>query len=137
MASRIENYGLIGDTRTAALVGCNGSIDWLCVPRFDSSACFAALLGDAENGRWLIAPQGGFKHSRQQYRKRTLILETEFTLDDGAVVAVIDFMPIRGKRDRSRVDLIRIVEGRRGTATMRMEAVFRFDYGRIVPWVRR
>lgn len=137
MAGRIEEYGLIGDTHTAALAGISGSIDWLCVPRFDSSACFAALLGDAENGRWLIAPEGGHKSVAQRYRDATLVLETEFVLEDGSRVAVIDFMPWPPCEDVARVDLIRIVEGRRGAAAMRMEAVFRFDYGRIVPWVRR
>lgn len=137
MAGRIEEYGLIGDTHTAALAGTSGSIDWLCVPRFDSSACFAALLGDAENGRWLIAPEGGHKSGVQRYRDSTLVLETEFALEDGSRAAVIDFMPWPPREGAERVDLIRIVEGRRGTAPMRMEAVFRFDYGRIVPWVRR
>src|SRR5712664_2485394 len=152
MPLRIEDYALIGNTYTAALVGRDGSIDWLCMPRFDSGACFAGLLGGPEQGRWLLAPDAlaqrptstgesttaaGSKARavRRSYRRDTLILETEFELEDGARAAVIDFMPILDLEDR--VDLVRIVEGRRGTVPMRMEAAFRFDYGRIVPWVRR
>jgi len=152
MPLRIEDYALIGNTYTAALVGRDGSIDWLCMPRFDSGACFAGLLGGPEQGRWLLAPEalaqrptsagestvGGESKARavrRSYRRDTLILETEFELEDGARAAVIDFMPILDLEDR--VDLVRIVEGRRGTVPMRMEAAFRFDYGRIVPWVRR
>jgi len=131
---RIEDYALIGNTQTAALVGRDGSVDWLCMPRFDSGACFAALLGTPENGRWLITPDAEVVAVRRQYRGDTLVLETEFELAGGARVALIDFMPIC-ERD-GRIDLIRIVEGRRGTVPVRMEAVFRFDYGRIVPWVR-
>jgi GH15 family glucan-1,4-alpha-glucosidase len=134
MTMRIEDYALIGNTQTAALVGRDGSVDWLCMPRFDSGACFAALLGTPENGRWLITPDAEVVAVRRQYRGDTLVLETEFELAGGARVALIDFMPIC-ERD-GRIDLIRIVEGRRGTVPMRMEAVFRFDYGRIVPWVR-
>jgi GH15 family glucan-1,4-alpha-glucosidase len=135
MGLRIEDYALIGNTYTAALVGRDGSIDWLCMPRFDSGACFAALLGTPENGRWLIAPDAEVATVRRRYRGDTLVLETEFELAGGERVAIIDFMPIC-ERD-GRIDLIRIVEGRRGAVPMRMEAVFRFDYGRIVPWVRR
>ena len=134
MTMRIEDYALIGNTQTAALVGRDGSVDWLCMPRFDSGACFAALLGTPENGRWLITPDAEVVAVRRQYRGDTLVLETEFELAGGARVALIDFMPIC-ERD-GRIDLIRIVEGRRGTVPVRMEAVFRFDYGRIVPWVR-
>jgi GH15 family glucan-1,4-alpha-glucosidase len=131
MPSRIEDYALIGDCQTAALVGRDGSIDWLCVPQFDSPACFAALLGTPENGRWLLAPRGDVRQVRRQYRDRTLVLETEFDTQDGTV-ALIDFMP-----PRSRVpDLIRIVEGRRGRVPMQMDLVIRFDYGSVVPWVR-
>jgi GH15 family glucan-1,4-alpha-glucosidase len=130
MPSRIEQYALIGDTHTAGLVADDGSIDWLCVPRFDSPACFAALLGDEEHGRWLIAPAAGGRASRRRYRDGTLILETEFVTPEGAV-RVIDFMPLR---DRS-VDVVRIVEGIRGRVPMRMELVIRFDYGSIIPWV--
>ena len=132
MPSRIEDYALIGDCQTAALVGRDGSIDWLCLPRFDSGACFAALLGTPEHGRWQIAPAGDVRRVRRRYREGTLVLETEFETDDGAA-AVIDFMPPRGDAP----DLIRVVEGRRGQVPMRMELVIRFDYGSIVPWVRR
>jgi len=137
MALRIEDYAVIGNTHTAALVGRNGSIDWLCVPRFDSGACFAALLGGAGNGRWLLAPKKGIRSVRRQYRGETLVLETEFELDGGERVAVIDFMPVCGDDGEDRLDLIRIVEGRRGHVPMHTELVMRFDYGRIVPWVRR
>ena len=131
MSSRIEDYALIGDLETAALVGRDGSIDWLCWPNFSSNACFAALLGDANNGRWLIAPVSPSTSSRQ-YRKQTLILETTFETSEGAV-AVIDFMPIRGKNS----DVVRLVKGVRGRVRMAMELVLRFDYGRSVPWVTR
>ena len=130
---RIEDYALIGNTYTCALVGRDGSIDWLCMPRFDSGACFAALLGTSENGRWLIAPDAETVTVRRQYRGDTLVLETEFELPGGERVAIIDFMPIC-ERD-GRIDLVRIVEGRSGVVPMTMEAIFRFDYGRIVPWV--
>ncbi|MBI3759923.1 MAG: glycoside hydrolase family 15 protein [Deltaproteobacteria bacterium] len=131
---RIEDYALIGNTHTAALVGRDGSIDWLCMPRFDSGACFAALLGTSEHGRWLIAPEGEIKSISRKYRGDSLVLETEFELADGGRVALIDFMPI-GESD-GRIDLIRIVEGRAGVVPMQMEAAFRFDYGRVIPWVR-
>ncbi|MGH8985500.1 MAG: glycoside hydrolase family 15 protein [Acidimicrobiia bacterium] len=131
MASRIEQYGVIGDTQTAALVADDGSIDWLCTPRFDSGACFAALLGDKHNGRWLIAPAGRHRAKRRSYRDGTLVLETEFETADGAV-RIIDFMPIRDKS----VDIVRLVEGVRGRVPMHMELIVRFDYGSIVPWVR-
>ncbi len=142
MPLRIEDYALIGNTYTAALVGRDGSIDWLCMPRFDSGACFAGLLGGPEQGQRptstgesTTAAGPKARAVRRSYRRDTLILETEFELEDGARVALIDFMPILDREDR--VDLVRIVEGRRGTVPMRMEAAFRFDYGRIVPWVRR
>jgi GH15 family glucan-1,4-alpha-glucosidase len=128
----VEDYALIGDCHTAALVGRDGSIDWLCVPRFDSGACFAALLGDAGNGRWLIAPAAEVHNVRRRYRAGTLILETEFETDDGAV-RIIDCMPL----SNARLDIVRIVEGVRGRVTVRMELIIRFDYGSIVPWVRR
>jgi len=131
MPGRIEDYALIGDCQTAALVGRDGSIDWLCWPRFDSGACFAALLGGPEHGRWLLAPAAPAR-SRRQYRHDTLILETEFETDEGLVV-VIDFMPIRTEV----CDVVRIVAGRRGRVAMRMELTLRFDYGRSVPWVTR
>ena len=134
MSTRIEDYAMIGDTRTAALVGCDGSIDWLCVPRFDSPACFAALLGDSQNGRWLISPKAGVKCSKRSYRNNTLILETTFETEDGAAT-VIDFMPL--ERDANRIDVVRIVRGDRGHVDMKMELTLRFDYGMFVPWVRR
>lgn len=129
---RIEDYALIGDCQTAALVGLNGSIDWLCLPRFDSGACFAALLGTRDNGRWLLAPRVEVASVRRRYRDDTLVLETEFETADG-VVAVIDFMPSRDQDP----NLVRIVEGRKGKVRMRSELIIRFDYGSIVPWVRR
>ncbi|MFO0588490.1 MAG: glycoside hydrolase family 15 protein [Polyangiaceae bacterium] len=132
MPSRIEDYALIGDCRTAALVARDGSMDWLCLPRFDSGACFAALLGSDENGRWQIAPVGGHRAKRRRYLHGTLILETDFESPDGAVT-VIDFMP---PRTRTPV-VMRIVVGRRGQVAMRTEIVLRFDHGSIVPWVRR
>ncbi len=128
----IEDYALIGDCHTAALVGRDGSIDWLCIPRFDSGACFAALLGEPRHGRWLIAPAGDVRSVRRRYRDGTLILETEFETDEGAV-RIIDCMPLSNER----WDVLRIVEGLRGHVAMRMELVIRFDYGSIVPWVRR
>ena len=127
----IEDYGLIGDLQSAALVSRDGSVDWLCLPRFDSGALFAALIGDAENGHWTIQPAGEFRSTRRQYRGDTLVLETELETDDGAV-RLIDFMPPR----ETKPDLVRIVEGIRGRVEMRMELVLRFDYGSIVPWVR-
>jgi GH15 family glucan-1,4-alpha-glucosidase len=132
MSARIEDYALIGDCETAALVGRDGSIDWLCWPRFDSAACFTALLGDAEHGRWLIAPQGEITATRRAYRPDTLILETEFTTAAGRV-RVTDFMPERGTNS----DVVRIVTGLEGHVAMHTELVVRFDYGRTVPWVSR
>ncbi len=132
MAMQIEDYALVGDCETAALVGRNGSVDWLCLPRFDSGACFAALLGTAEHGRWMIGPVGEVRHVRRRYRPGTLILETQFETDEGAVT-LIDFMPPR----RKNPDLVRIVVGLRGQVRMATELVMRFDYGSIVPWVRR
>ena len=129
---RIEDYGLIGDLQTAALVGRDGSIDWACFPRFDSGACFAALLGDADNGRWVVAPRTEAWEKSRRYLPRTLILETEWETDAGAV-RVIDFMPPRGDAP----DIVRIVEGVRGEVEMSSELVIRFDYGTTVPWVRR
>jgi GH15 family glucan-1,4-alpha-glucosidase len=123
---------MIGDCHTAALVARDGSIDWLCLPRFDSGACFAALLGSEENGRWLLAPIGELRKTERRYRNGTLVLETDFETEDGAVT-VIDCMPPRSKEP----DLVRMVVGRRGQVRMRMQLVIRFDYGSIVPWVRR
>jgi GH15 family glucan-1,4-alpha-glucosidase len=128
----IEDYALIGDCETAALVSRSGSIDWLCFPRFDSPACFAALLGGPEHGRWLLAPAGEPRAVRRHYREGTLVLETEFETAEG-VVAVIDCMPVRGDVP----DVFRVVEGRRGRVPMRTELTIRFDYGSLIPWVRR
>ncbi|HTC64605.1 MAG TPA: glycoside hydrolase family 15 protein [Candidatus Saccharimonadales bacterium] len=132
MPSRIEDYAMIGDCETAALVAKDGSIDWLCWPRFDSSACFAALLGLPENGRWSIAPAVPAKKITRRYRPQTLILETEFETEDGSMM-LIDFMPLRGRQS----NLVRIVRGVRGQVAMKMELILRFDYGESVPWVTR
>jgi GH15 family glucan-1,4-alpha-glucosidase len=132
MQSRIEDYALIGDCETAALVSRAGSIDWLCWPRFDSSACFAALLGEREHGRWQIAPHAPEPKVTRRYREHTLILETDFETPEGAVT-VVDFMPLRGHAS----DLARIVIGRRGKVEMHMELILRFYYGAFVPWVTR
>jgi GH15 family glucan-1,4-alpha-glucosidase len=128
--ARIEDYALIGDLQTAALVERGGSVDWLCFPRFDSAACFAALLGGPEHGRWLLAPVGDATASRR-YLHDTLVLETTWDTPDG-VVRVFDFMPPRGKAP----DIVRIVEGVEGSVRMRSELVIRFGYGEVVPWVR-
>jgi GH15 family glucan-1,4-alpha-glucosidase len=132
MAANIENYGLIGDCETAALVGRDGSIDWLCWPRFDSGACFAALVGSRDNGRWLMAAADPAARITRRYRDRTLILETEIETPEGAVT-VIDFMPPREKAS----DVVRLVRGKRGQVAMRTELVIRFDYGSLIPWVTR
>jgi GH15 family glucan-1,4-alpha-glucosidase len=131
MPNRIEDYAIIGDCESAALVGRDGSIDWLCWPRFDSDACFAALLGTPEHGRFLIAPRDEARITRR-YRPGTLILETRFETADGAVT-LVDFMPIRGRNP----DCVRIVLGERGRVPMCVEVVLRFGYGAIVPWVRK
>ena len=130
MAGRIEDYAVLGDLQTAALVGRDGSIDWLCLPRFDSPACFAALLDTPEAGRWQLAPVSGGTCTRRQYRPDTLILETEWETPDGTV-RVIDLMPLRGEA----LDVVRIVEGVSGRVRMRSELRLRFDYGHVVPWV--
>ena len=127
----LEDYGLIGDTQAAALVGRNGSVDWLCLPRFDSASCFTALLGDERHGRWLVAPAGEVRTSSRRYRPGTLVLETDFETADGAV-RVIDFMPRRGLGPPR---VMRIVEGLRGRVPMRMELSLRPDYASIVPWI--
>ena len=127
----IEDYGLIGDLQTAALVSRNGSIDWLCLPRFDSSAVFAALLGDAGNGHWSFRPEGEFRSAGRRYRGETLVLETELETDGGSV-RLVDFMPPRA----TKPDVVRIVEGVRGRVEMRMELALRFEYGSVTPWVR-
>jgi len=131
MPLRIEDYGLIGDLHTAALVGRDGSVDWLCLPRFDAPACFAALLGGEEAGFWRLAPASGGLATRRQYRGDSLILETEWASAEGTV-RVVDFMPPRGEA----ADVVRVVHGVSGTVPMRMALRLRFDYGRIVPWVR-
>jgi GH15 family glucan-1,4-alpha-glucosidase len=131
MALRIEDYALIGDCKAAALVGRDGSIDWLCWPRFDAAACFAALLGDAENGRWLIAPVAPVTRVTRRYRPGTLVLETEFETETGRA-AIIDFMP-----PADGAHLVRIVIGRSGRVDFRTELVVRFNYGATVPWVDR
>ena len=130
---RIEDYALIGDLQTSALVGRNGSVDWLCLPRFDSASCFTALLGEEKHGRWLIAPAGEVRSVSRRYREGTLVLETDFETADGAA-RVIDFMP---PRDGGAPQLVRIVQGLRGRVPMRMELIVRFGYGLSVPWVQR
>src|SRR5688500_2595441 len=126
----IEDYGLVGDLESAALVGRNGSVDWLCLPRFDSASCFTALLGAERHGRWLVAPAGEVRSSSRRYRPGTLILETDFTTAEGEV-RVIDFMP---RRARGHPRLMRIIEGLRGRVPMRMDMSLRPDYGSIKPW---
>src|SRR5262245_48628610 len=132
MASRIEDYALIGDCQTAALVARDGSIDWLCWPRFDSDACFSALLGTPEHGRWLIAPLEEEAKVTRRYRDDTLILETQFKTSTGTAT-LIDFMPLRGETS----DLVRIVRGDSGQVRLRLELILRFGYGRAIPWVTR
>jgi GH15 family glucan-1,4-alpha-glucosidase len=132
MTSRIEDYALIGDCHTAALVARNGSIDWFCLPRFDSGACFAALLGTPEHGCWRLSPKGIVRKIQRRYREGTLVLETDYETEEGSVT-VIDCMPPRGLHPI----LVRTVAGRRGRVSMQMELIIRFDYGSIVPWVRR
>ena len=132
MAERIEDYALLGDLQTAALVGRSGSVDWLPFPRFDSSSCFGALLGSSEHGRWLLAPRGQGRRPTAATATDTLILESEWQTDTGRV-RVIDFMPPR----ETKPDIVRIVEGLEGTVQMRTELVIRFDYGSVIPWVRR
>ncbi|WP_328349371.1 glycoside hydrolase family 15 protein [Streptomyces sp. NBC_00445] len=132
MAAAIEDYALLGDLHTAALVGRDGSIDWLCLPRFDSPACFAALLHDEEAGRWLLAPASGGPATHRRYRDDTLILESDWHTDEGEV-RVVDCMPLRG----DAADVVRVVEGLSGSVTMRMDLRLRLDYGYLVPWVRR
>jgi GH15 family glucan-1,4-alpha-glucosidase len=129
--TKIEDYAFLSDTQTCALVSRHGSVDWLCFPRFDSGACFAALLGNKKNGCWKISPSEEIKSTRRRYRGDTLILETEFETATGAV-RLIDFMPPRGEAP----DLVRIIEGLSGSVRMRMDLIIRFDYGQIVPWVR-
>ena len=132
MAERIEDYALLSDLQTASLVGRSGSVDWLTFPRFDSSSCFSALLGSRDHGRWSIAPLAGGPATGRRYRPDTLILESEWQVDGGRV-RVIDFMPPR----ETTPDIVRIVEGLEGSVHMRTELVVRFDYGSVIPWVRR
>jgi GH15 family glucan-1,4-alpha-glucosidase len=132
VSCRIEDYGLIGDCETAALVGRDGSIDWLCWPAFDSDACFAALLGSHEHGRWLIAPAEEIKNTSRRYRGDTLILETRFETAEG-MVDLIDFMPPRGNAS----DVVRLVRGIRGRVKLRMQLVLRFGFGADIPWVKK
>src|SRR5580658_11345922 len=131
MPSHIEDYAIIGDCESAALVGRDGSIDWLCWPRFDSEACFAALLGTSEHGRWLVAPRAEAQITRR-YRPDTLILETTFETADGAAT-LIDFMPFRS----DHAEIVRLVVGTRGKVKMHTELILRFGYGAVVPWVTR
>jgi GH15 family glucan-1,4-alpha-glucosidase len=131
MALPIEDYAVIGDTRTAALVGKDGSIDWLCLPRFDSGACFAALLGEPRHGRWSLAPSGEVVQTSRRYRPGTLVLETELVTTEGTV-RIVDCMP----PNEEVPNVLRLVEGVSGRVPLRMELVIRFDYGWVVPWVR-
>jgi GH15 family glucan-1,4-alpha-glucosidase len=133
LASKIEDYALIGDCQTAALVSREGSIDWLCLPRFDSGACFAALLGTADNGRWVISPAAEEYQVTRSYRGDTLVLDTRFRTATGEIL-LTDFMPMR---DGGRLNIVRIVRGVRGEVPVRLELTLRFDYGSIVPWVQR
>ena len=128
---RIEDYALLGDTNTAALVNKNGSIDWLCLPRFDSPATFAAVLGNEENGRWQIAPYGHVRAARRRYRDETLVLETDFDTAEGSI-RLVDFMPPRGKT----AEVVRLVEGVRGRVRVHMDLRVRFHDGLTRPWLR-
>jgi GH15 family glucan-1,4-alpha-glucosidase len=135
VALRIEDYALVGDTHTAALVGRDGSIDWLCLPRFDSGAVFAALLGSPDEGCWRLAPERGGHTLARRYRSDTLVLETEMAGEDG-VVRVVDCMPLRAQGPEERPQVLRLVEGVRGRVPMRSEVLLRPDYGRMLPWLR-
>jgi GH15 family glucan-1,4-alpha-glucosidase len=130
MPLRIEEYGVVGDLHTTALVGSDGSIDWLCLPRLDSPACFASLLGTSDNGYWRLAPRGGYRTLSRRYRPDTLVLETEMSSDEGAI-RVVDFMPPRDEHPQ----LLRLVEGIQGNVTIRSDVSLRFDYGHVVPWL--
>jgi GH15 family glucan-1,4-alpha-glucosidase len=134
MSKPLEDYGFIGNAVSAALVARDGSIDWLCLPHFDSPACFAALLGDYEHGHWQIEPAVSVRRVRRRYRPGTAVLETTFETARGTVT-LIDFMPFTD--DERYVDVVRVVRGDRGRVPMRMRLTLRFDYGRVVPWVRR
>lgn len=130
--ARIEDYAFLSDTQTGALVSRDGCVDWLCFPRFDSGACFAALLGDRKNGRWSFWPEGETTATRRRYRGDTLVLETEIETAEGTV-RLIDFMPPRGENP----DIVRIIEGVSGSVRMKMDLIIRFDYGQLIPWVRK
>jgi len=132
LPGKIEDYSVIGDGETAALVDRRGSIDWLCWPCFDSDACFAALLGDSSHGYWKLAPSSDLKSLARRYRPNNLVLETEFVTAEGAVT-LIDFMPPRGKAS----DVVRLVRCDRGRVRMRMDLVIRFGMGRNIPWVKK
>ena len=132
MPRKIEDYGMIGDGETVALVDRYGSIDWLCWPSFDSDACFAALLGDERHGHWCIQPAGTIRRLSRTYRGDSLILETVFETDEGSVT-LVDFMPPRGKAS----DIVRLVRGGSGRVRMQMNLVIRFGFGKDAPWVRR
>src|SRR6201982_2376979 len=132
LSQRIEDYALISNCAAGALVGRNGSLDWLCLPRFDSSACFAALLGTRDHGRWIIEPAGEAIRCARPYRENAIILETRMEAP-GGIVTLIDFMPPRVRNSA----VVRIVRGDRGRVKMSTELVMRFDYGRTVPWVSR
>jgi GH15 family glucan-1,4-alpha-glucosidase len=132
MSCKIEDYGLIGDCETAALVGRDGSIDWLCWPSFESDACFSALLGNREHGRWLIAPAGDITNVSRRYRGDSLILETRIETGDG-IITLIDFMPPRGQAS----DIVRLVRGEKGRVKLQMELIIRFGFGTDIPWVKR
>ncbi|MGE8617255.1 MAG: glycoside hydrolase family 15 protein, partial [Achromobacter spanius] len=134
MSKPIEDYGLIGNMLSAALVARDGSIDWLCLPHFDSPACFAALLGDDSHGCWRLAPDGAGHTTTRRYLPDTAVLETRHETP-GGVVRVYDFMPLSD--DEERVDVVRIVQGESGQVDMRMALTLRFNYGQAVPWVRR
>src|SRR6266581_3705478 len=130
--TKIEDYAFLSDTQTGALVSRDGCVDWLCLPRFDSPACFASLLGENKNGHWRFFPEEKVEKTTRRYRNETLILETEIETKSGTV-RLIDFMPPRGENP----DIIRIVEGLRGEMSMQMELIIRFDYGSVIPWVRK
>ena len=134
LPDRIEDYALIGNLHTAALVSINGSIDWLCLPRFDSGACFARLLGNNQNGHWIIAPAAKVTRSSRHYEEGTLILVTRFETEEG-VVELTDFMPTHPETGRGQ--LVRIVTGISGEVELEAALFLRFDYGSVVPWVRR
>ena len=134
MSQPIEDYGFIGNTLTGALVSRDGAIDWLCLPRFDGDACFAALLGDASHGRWRIAPAGPVRSTSRRYLPDTAVLETTFETDEGRVT-LVDFMPFSD--EEHYVDVVRLVRADAGCVRMRMDLTMRFGYGLTVPWVRR